>query len=494
MELLQVQQQQQYNLLDTVVTMTDGAYDTLRCDLVLVSQPASNNSNPTGGGSANRDAEDIGSADETRNRWNIWGQDFHLDRLEKSFLSLIQHHQHRTKNYSDNRDNRKTAIITDGKQQQKMVIQQARNVSVRMLHALLEEASRADSMKMSAVKASSISEANDDVSGRSTTILEGPVVQLVRLTWLWSTAAGTATTSLPSCAADQKQILSNDCNNNSSTGSNMIVVRAHAVSSTEPFSVRQPVKPITCTIAADQHHQQEQQECQSDAGDDNKSDIAVNAPLPSRGDNPQAKVASWTRLRKNLENPETYKPAGVAEVLLVRPTTERRHEEGVAAITGLELLEGLSSNFFVLYNNEEEDETTLTLRTAHYGVLHGYVRHLVLDVAETFDCGIRVSHEPILLQDVHRWKEAFITSSSRLIVPISRLLLHDGFSDNGRGKVEPVFREFWRDQRLSPADGLQLGVGGGKQPPIYNEDIPQQVEKPKWQALLDEILRRGGYG
>jgi hypothetical protein len=59
--------------------------------------------------------------------------------------------------------------------------------------------------------------------------------------------------------------------------------------------------PITVTIAAL-------------AGKDNEH-VMVDAFCRLASD-PQYKVASWTRLRKKMESPETYKPTGVSEVLL----------------------------------------------------------------------------------------------------------------------------------------------------------------------------------
>jgi hypothetical protein len=44
-----------------------GAYDTLRCDMILQVDP--------------------------ENKWRIWGKPFHVNRLQNSFLSLINHGQ-----------------------------------------------------------------------------------------------------------------------------------------------------------------------------------------------------------------------------------------------------------------------------------------------------------------------------------------------------------------------------------------------------------------
>jgi branched-subunit amino acid aminotransferase/4-amino-4-deoxychorismate lyase len=77
--------------------------------------------------------------------------------------------------------------------------------------------------------------------------------------------------------------------------------------------------------------------------------------------NAKAKDSEWVRQRKAWE---TSKPADVNEVLLVTP-------EGL-------LLEGLTSNFFVL--NAEG-----AVMTADEGVLSGTVRELILQVGGGVD-------------------------------------------------------------------------------------------------------------
>lgn len=141
---------------------------------------------------------------------------------------------------------------------------------------------------------------------------------------------------------------------------------------------------------------------------------------------------------------------GVSEVLMVRPS--QMHGD-------VDVLEGLSSNVFVVYKDG-------TIRTAQDGVLNGYVRHLVLECVET--CGLKLDPRPILLHEATEglWQGAFITSSTRLIFPIARILMH--------GADQKEFHEFWRDPGLTECNYCS-------------------VTKPKWRQLLDEILRRGGY-
>ncbi|GAX14234.1 hypothetical protein FisN_1Hh426 [Fistulifera solaris] len=304
-----------------------GAYDSFRCDLILQS---------TG----------------QKQSWRIWGQDFHLNRIQESYQSIAK--------------DVNVGSLMDARHKSELIIQE-----------LLSKASTSPTLL----------QLENNSSGNA-------MFQLIRMTLLWSNANGE------------------------------ITVRGHSCCSGSALSLDEPVQPIVVSVAAKQHGKQ----------------IDMDSAMPSRVNDPRHKVASWTRLRKQLERPETYKPPGTSEVLMLRPSTDHR----------LEVLEGLSSNFFVVYKDG-------TLRTASDGVLLGYARHLVLECAES--CGLRfISSKSIFLQDAEQglWQEAFITSSSRLIYPISKVIIH---TDN-----EMEFEDYW----------------------TYESN----GEKAKWQQLLDEILKR----
>lgn len=115
-------------------------------------------------------------------------------------------------------------------------------------------------------------------------------------------------------------------------------------------------------------------------------------------DNAEAKDSEWVRERKALEN---EKPDDYNEVVLVG-------DDGA-------LFEGLSSNFFALMNG--------SLYTAGSGILLGSVREAVLRVAESM--GIPVILEAPLLEDVGKWDAAFVSSTSRLLLPIDQLFVPD---------------------------------------------------------------------
>lgn len=304
-----------------------GAYDTFRCDLIL---------------------------GISENQWRIWGQEFHLNRIEQSYRSIVN---------TTHEDS-----LTNARRRSESIIQE-----------LLFKASTSPTLQ-----------------SETKTNLDDVMFQLIRMTLLWSH--------------------SND----------EIIVRGHSCCSGTAFSTNKPVQPIVVSVAAKQHTKNKQ--------------IDMDTTMPSRMHDPRHKVASWTRLRKQMERPETYKPPGVSEVLMLRPFVDNQ----------LEVLEGLSSNVFVIYKDG-------TLRTAGDGVLHGYARHLVLECAES--CGLVFDpSKSILLQDAEKglWQEAFITSSSRLIYPISKVLIH---TDN-----DYEFVEYWTYERNG--------------------------EKGKCQQLLDEILKQ----
>lgn len=306
-----------------------GAYDTFRCDLML--------GNP-------------------KNRWRIWGQEFHLNRIEQSYRSIA--------------NGVPVASLTKARHRSESIVQEL------LLHA----------STLPTLQSENNINSDNDV-----------MFQLIRMTLLWSHS------------------------------DDQIIVRGHSCCSGTALSTQTNIPPIVVSVAAKQHA--------------NNQQIEIDTAMPSRMKDPRHKVASWTRLRKQMERPETYKPPGVSEVLMLRPT-------GID--NQLEVLEGLSSNIFVIYKDG-------TLRTASDGVLLGYARHLVLECAER--CGLRIDLlKPILLQDAKKglWQEAFITSSSRLVYPISKVLIH---TDN-----EYEFVEYWTYESTG--------------------------EKAKWQQLLDEMIKK----
>jgi branched-chain amino acid aminotransferase len=85
------------------------------------------------------------------------------------------------------------------------------------------------------------------------------------------------------------------------------------------------------------------------------------------------------------------------------------HELLMVSRTG-EILEGISSNFFAVQNN--------VLHTADEGVLEGITRRIVLLTAASI---ISIDYSPIRMKDLSYVTEAFITSSSREVMPVIQI-------------------------------------------------------------------------
>jgi branched-chain amino acid aminotransferase len=75
------------------------------------------------------------------------------------------------------------------------------------------------------------------------------------------------------------------------------------------------------------------------------------------------------------------------------------------------ILEGLTSNFFAFYQGE--------IWTAEEGVLPGITRSIVLEECQNEKLRIRLSGFP--LEEIPALSEAFITSTSRAVLPVTRI-------------------------------------------------------------------------
>ncbi len=85
------------------------------------------------------------------------------------------------------------------------------------------------------------------------------------------------------------------------------------------------------------------------------------------------------------------------------------HELLIVNCTG-EILEGISSNFYAVLNG--------VLRTAGEGVLEGITRRIVLREAASV---IPIDYRPLRVSEIDRVAEAFITSSSREVMPVIQI-------------------------------------------------------------------------
>jgi len=117
-------------------------------------------------------------------------------------------------------------------------------------------------------------------------------------------------------------------------------------------------------------------------------------------DNPAAKDSAWLQQRGRFAM-----PAGCYEALLTGPDGS--------------LLEGLSSNFYAVLGG--------TLRTAGRGVLAGITRGIVLQLAPEI---LPLRLTAVRLDELPRVEEAFLSSSSRGLLPVVR----SGAQVSGEGR------------------------------------------------------------
>ena len=130
---------------------------------------------------------------------------------------------------------------------------------------------------------------------------------------------------------------------------------------------------------------------------------------------PAAKTIDWMHDRKALEQ---AMPAAIYETFLV-------DSQGY-------LLEGLSSNFFAVLNGQ--------LRTAGQAVLAGISRRIVFQICRGI---IPLRKAAPRLDDIPRFSEAFLTSSSRGIIPVVEI---DGIAIGGGqvGKTTKRLRQAYQ--------------------------------------------------
>ena len=125
---------------------------------------------------------------------------------------------------------------------------------------------------------------------------------------------------------------------------------------------------------------------------------------------PAAKTTGWVHEREQV-----HLPPGIYTGLLV---------DGEGRI-----LEGVSSNFYAILDGE--------LRTAGEGILAGIAQQIVFEIAPDV---VPVRKEAVRVGDIPRFAEAFITSSSRGIVPVIEI---DGVAigDEKPGRITQNLRE-----------------------------------------------------
>lgn len=137
-------------------------------------------------------------------------------------------------------------------------------------------------------------------------------------------------------------------------------------------------------------------------------------------DNPKAKLSNFLSRAADIREQEKDE---FDEILMVSP-----HDD---------LLEGLSSNFFGIKGD--------TVYTAEEGVLSGTTRDFILHLAE--ELGIPVVFKAVKIDEIADLDEAFISSTSRAILPI-RLIDGISMKESIPGPVTKRLMEKF-DQELS---------------------------------------------
>ncbi len=130
--------------------------------------------------------------------------------------------------------------------------------------------------------------------------------------------------------------------------------------------------------------------------------------------NPAVKATAWMHRRRDIAL-----PPGIYEGLLLSPSGE--------------ILEGRGSNFYAICDD--------MLYTATEGVLQGIAQQIVLEIAPPL---IPVREQPVSVADIPQLQEAFLTSSSRAIIPIVEI---DGITigDGHRGAITQQLQQAYRE-------------------------------------------------
>lgn len=149
-------------------------------------------------------------------------------------------------------------------------------------------------------------------------------------------------------------------------------------------------------------------------------------------DNPKAKLSNFLSRAENIREQEKE---AFDEILMVSPDGD--------------LLEGLSSNFFGIIGD--------TVYTAEEGVLSGTTRDFILHLAEELQ--IPVVFKPVKKDEIAALDEAFISSTSRAILPIRSI------DDIAMKKTVPgpVTKKLMEKFKAELSSGIESLLDAGKQ-------------------------------
>ncbi len=149
----------------------------------------------------------------------------------------------------------------------------------------------------------------------------------------------------------------------------------------------------------------------------------ITVPNSARKD-AEAKTTDWMHARKSLAE---AMPDDIYDTFLL-------DNDGY-------MLEGLGANFYAIQGN--------VLKTAGHGVLKGISQQIVFEVAEGI---IHVEHTAPHVSDIPNFSEAFLTSSSRGIIPVVEIDAQP-IGDGSVGNITKRLREayqLWLEKHLIP--------------------------------------------
>jgi branched-subunit amino acid aminotransferase/4-amino-4-deoxychorismate lyase len=129
------------------------------------------------------------------------------------------------------------------------------------------------------------------------------------------------------------------------------------------------------------------------------------------------RLKSTVFIQNSKEERQAILRAGIIEALIVK----NEH-----------ILEGLTSNFYAVCNRK--------IITSRYGILLGVTRRFVLRLARS--AGIEIEYRPLNIHELPEIAEAFITSSSRGVVPViavNNIQIGDGRPGNVAKMLRSVY-------------------------------------------------------
>ena len=314
---------------------------------------------------------------ENFNQWNVWGVDFHMDRLCTSYKMLLE-----------------SQSLFRSTINASLSFKKLRHETDEVITRLLEEASRSLHREASSTQ-------SDSTNTVKTEDNDGMLHRTLMLTILWTPPKHQSITE-----TIESEIRATVRGHAAFAGpfrSSMEDQMSPAISvclalpdelTPEAFTLL-PRRYVECTAAASP---------------------TLVALFPS------AKISMWCSARRPLEDPTRFKvpEMNVGEVLLVNQCNNT-----YGFIESLEILEGLTSNLFVVYKDG-------TVRTAPASkVLEGYSRHLVMTALLEMEPSVASSAKLVLderaptVKDAMEglWSEVFVTSAIRLLIPVNRVLI-----------------------------------------------------------------------